>query len=529
MKEKFKKSNSKTKYVLMWGIFAVYAGVTMLGALHHEVWLDEAQAWVILRDTPFSDLLYRLNVEGHPPLWYLILYPFVKMGFPTDYVSLISWFFMVIGAWLLLFKVELVLPLKSVILASSGFLYINSVMLRVYCLIPPLLFLILWIYPKRRKHPVLYGLFIALLANTHILICGIVGILGIFMLRDLFSEWKDSSKKENVLKLAGLAVAGAGVLILILPLMGSLSLNQAVATSIEMSQVSNKLIEIMCGGMFDNAFLHSTGGTDIRGNVFWAILLTFVELLFCGMIILLRHWKRSFAVLLGFLVFYCITCELLWNILANRAVIFILAFAFVLCLSQYEEPVFKDYRISGQITGKIRNFVEWLVNVDKNAKKVYTGMLFILYVITIPSGVSMLFRDVTGTFCGAKETAKYISENFGKDAVFVQLNCGMPEISIYEPDIRIFSVDACDFTTFVRWEYRFNTRENAETVLKTLSQYDELYFIAYESEEDSLFTAAGMEMLYYYNTINIYKFNAEACWQYAAMMDIIKEENKSGN
>lgn len=526
MKEKLKIDNPKTRSVLLWCIFAVYAGVTLLGALHHEVWLDEAQSWIILRDTPLSDLPYRLNVEGHPPLWYLVLYPFVKLGFPTDYVSVISWFFMAMGAWLLLFKVELPMLLKPVILASSGFLYVNSVMLRVYCLIPPLLFLILWIYPKRREHPVLYGLLIALLANTHILISGIVGILGIFMLWDLFSEWKDSSKKENTWKLIGLAIAGVGVLILVLPLIGSLSSNGAVGSFVTTQIILGKLRGIMRGGMFDNAFLHAIGGADIRGSVFWSVLLTFVELLFCGMIILLRHWKRTLAVLLGFLVFYCITSELIWSTIANRAVIFILAFAFVLCLSQYEEPVFKDYRISGQITGKIRRFVEWLVNVDKNAKKVYTGMLFILFALTIPSGVSMLFRDITGPFGGAKETVKYISENFGKDAVFVQLDSGMPEISIYEPDIRIFSVDVCGFTTFKRWEYKFKTRENAETVLQNLSQYEELYFISYNSgyalEENLLFTAEGMELPSYCNTIKIYQFNEKDCWTYSLLMDLIK-------
>ncbi|MCM1168236.1 MAG: hypothetical protein NC401_19800, partial [Ruminococcus sp.] len=163
-------TKSKSKTPLLWGIFAAYSLLTLLGALNHEVWMDEAQAWVILRDAPLNELPRILKVEGHPPLWYLILYPFVKLGFPADYVSLISWFFMAAGALVLLFKVELPLPLKAVILASGGFLYFNSVMLRVYCLIPPLMFLILWIYPKRRERPVLYGLLIALLANTHIFI-----------------------------------------------------------------------------------------------------------------------------------------------------------------------------------------------------------------------------------------------------------------------------------------------------------------------------------------------------------------------
>jgi len=42
--------------------------------LNHHFWRDEAQAWLISRDAiSFPDLLSKLEYEGHPPLWYLLI------------------------------------------------------------------------------------------------------------------------------------------------------------------------------------------------------------------------------------------------------------------------------------------------------------------------------------------------------------------------------------------------------------------------------------------------------------------------
>lgn len=505
-------TKNKSRLLILWGIFAVYSFLTLLGALNHELWLDEAQAWVIIRDVPLSELPHFLNVEGHPPLWYLTLYPFVKLGFPTCCVSLISWFFTAVSALVLLFKVELPLPLKAVILASSGFLYFNSVMLRVYCLIPLLMFLILWVYPKRREYPVVYGLLIALLANTHVFICGIVGMLGIFMICDLFREWKRSSKKENLGKLIGLAIAGAGVLILIIPLIGSTEANGAISI-----RMTNSIIDSMWG-IFDRSlndvFIYSVCPEDYgyANSPIWLILLIFIKLFFIIMLVVLRHWRKAFAVELGFLLFYCIICGSIWITITNRAVIFILSLAFVLCLSQHEKPVFKDYRISEQITGKIRAFVEWLIKTDKNARKVYIGILFVFLAVTVPSGAAFLFDDITGTFCGAKETAEYIAENLEHDAVFVHLGGGMPEITFFDPDIKIFSADSCGLTTFAKWEYKNYPKESAETLLKALAEYDNVYFIYYYTDEmdNTFYISDGKNCYDYHNSIALAEFDKNA-------------------
>ncbi len=495
-------TKTKNRIFLLWGIFAAYSVLTLICALNHEVWLDEAQAWVILRDCPLTEIPYRLKVEGHPPLWYLVLFPFVKLGFPAEYMSLISWFFMALGALILIFRVELPLMLKAAMLASSGFLYFNSIISRVYCLIPPILFLILWVYPKRRKHPLVYGFLIALLANTHVFVCGIVGILGIFMIYELFSQWKASSKKENAGKLGGLAIAGIGVLVLVIPLLGSVEANSVVNHNRTYSFI-NAIINTLRG-----VLLYSICPSDM-GSVVYEIIFYFAEIAFCAMLVMLRHWRKAFAVEVVFLAFYFLTCGVLWTTLPNRAVIFILSLAFSLGLAQYEVPVFKERKNDGKNRGKL---FEKLICIDKSSKRVYTGILTAFFALTVPSGVKFLYQDITGNFSGVKDTVKYISENLEDDAVFVSFGRVMTEVSLYAPEIKLFDVNMGDFATYSHWEYRFAPKVNVKTVLERLSEYDHLYFLLYADEKyiirsEPLYVSYGMTDYDGKNSLLIYEYD----------------------
>ena len=55
-------------------ILAVIVGLLgLVGALNHELWRDEAEIWLLARDsaTP-GDLLTNMSTEGHPMLWYAL-------------------------------------------------------------------------------------------------------------------------------------------------------------------------------------------------------------------------------------------------------------------------------------------------------------------------------------------------------------------------------------------------------------------------------------------------------------------------
>jgi hypothetical protein len=59
-------------------VFAVVVGIAMT---RHELWRDELQAWLLVRDsTTVGNLLHNIRYEGHPALWYLVLLPLSKFG-----------------------------------------------------------------------------------------------------------------------------------------------------------------------------------------------------------------------------------------------------------------------------------------------------------------------------------------------------------------------------------------------------------------------------------------------------------------
>ncbi|WP_421784879.1 ABC transporter ATP-binding protein [Gardnerella sp. DNF00983] len=66
-------------------IFIAYIAVVVVVMCFHEPWFDEAQSWLIARDSSFADLLtLRPHYEGHPPLWTLLLSIPAKTGVPYE-------------------------------------------------------------------------------------------------------------------------------------------------------------------------------------------------------------------------------------------------------------------------------------------------------------------------------------------------------------------------------------------------------------------------------------------------------------
>ena len=65
--------------------FIAYMTVVAVVMYFHEPWFDEAQSWLIARDSSFADLLtLRPHYEGHPPLWTLLLSIPAKTGVPYE-------------------------------------------------------------------------------------------------------------------------------------------------------------------------------------------------------------------------------------------------------------------------------------------------------------------------------------------------------------------------------------------------------------------------------------------------------------
>ena len=69
----FIKNGTKSLYPI--GLTAAFLLVGAITAVHHEMWRDEIQAWLLAREsTSLVDLYSNLKYEGHPGLWHICLW-----------------------------------------------------------------------------------------------------------------------------------------------------------------------------------------------------------------------------------------------------------------------------------------------------------------------------------------------------------------------------------------------------------------------------------------------------------------------
>ena len=196
--------------IVLWLVWALYSAIVLYTTSNHEQWRDEAQSWLIARDNSFLGLFQYLPKEGHPPLWYLLLMPFAKLGFPYSTINVIHNLIVIAFAWLLLFRNNINLVLKIALLFSYFFIYEYAVIARNYSIVALILAGIGAMYEKRFQKPLLYAFLIFLLFQTNVLaFCTGVGLGAIFFL-EMIEE-----KKWQPKNFAALAIMALGALAMI--------------------------------------------------------------------------------------------------------------------------------------------------------------------------------------------------------------------------------------------------------------------------------------------------------------------------
>ena len=98
-------------------VFVLFGLLIVFVSFFHEPWFDELQAWEISKDSLYNILFVIPHLEGHPPLWHLILKCFSSLSISPELgVRIPNLLFMFGAVWLLIFKspfskvVRLLLP-----------------------------------------------------------------------------------------------------------------------------------------------------------------------------------------------------------------------------------------------------------------------------------------------------------------------------------------------------------------------------------------------------------------------------------
>lgn len=402
------------KIILM---MIAYSVISFVLILFHEPWRDEAQSWLIVRDLNVSEIIRQLQYEGHFLLWYMILIPFAKLGFPYITINIISWCIVNIAVWLILSRSPFQSFTKLLIIFSFPMIYLFPVVSRCYALVPIGIALLAITHEKRMEKPLLYMLSMWLLANTHVIMWGFIGV----MLIDFLIEWskniKNRSKKENQKIAFSLLVVTILLLISALPLFGSLQTNESIHKdySFDLAKVQAfiRQVKISLFSLF--------GSIDTISIIIYLLLLVI-----CGYYEL-KHYPKNFVIMVISVLYQFVI------------------YVFVLEVN--------EQKISTVLMMIV--FFEWIQigNSKKRINDFKSVILIGLLCINILYGFTFISQEIMRNYSSAKQTAEFINDNL--DANSIMIVSDMPycvSIVPYTNSAKFWNPQKEDYFTYVTWD-----------------------------------------------------------------------------
>ncbi len=387
--------NTKNKLKISILITTIYALITLVAVLNHEIWADEAQVWLLCKNLSVTELIRHLHNEGHPSLLYLLVMPFAKISTNIIFMQLICWLFMCMATFLLIYKSQFNALIKTAIVLSAGFLYFLPVIARGYSLIPFFTLMAAMLYSKRKEQPILYAIPLFFLANTHAIMFGFVGILFVCFLYELIKE-KSFSKQNN----SALIIIFLGLLLVVLQLYNTTQSNIHIAYNAE------NLIPKICKTIsffFINLYNNMITTTK-------SMLLPIVDIP---------------CILVLFLSFF----TLIINLYINNKKLFLVAFSgigfqFLIYFFIYNPNTYVTRIYCSLI---ILIFCFWVLyeqnsfnEAQRVSKKQFTTILLTLFfALTMYNGINYYSLELKHNYAGAKETAEYIKNSLPKNAVYL--------------------------------------------------------------------------------------------------------------
>jgi hypothetical protein len=148
---------------------AAYALMVALTIRRHEPWADEAQSWLLGRDTSLAQLWgHLLHYEGTPGLWQTLVHALIRVGLPYGGYNFVSAGLGFAAVVLLVRYAPLPLFIRISLPFTYYLCYQYAVIARSYALIAPLLFAIAVIYTQAPLRPALMTVLLALLAGVSV-------------------------------------------------------------------------------------------------------------------------------------------------------------------------------------------------------------------------------------------------------------------------------------------------------------------------------------------------------------------------
>lgn len=212
LEEFIKKTDSYTGHVPELIAVLLYGVLHIVISIFHEPWFDEAVAWNIARCASVKEILFTIpHYEGHPPLWYLILLPFARLGCPYETaLTIVSLIFSVLAVIILLYKAPFPRLIRLLLPFTYFLFYQYGVISRPYSIMMIAFFLAAASFKNKDENPWGFVLSLMLLCLSSAYGIIIAGGITIAWLIELFKKEKFhflTNKKRTAALLCLLALA----------------------------------------------------------------------------------------------------------------------------------------------------------------------------------------------------------------------------------------------------------------------------------------------------------------------------------
>ena len=179
-------------------VTVIYTALIIWISVFHELWFDEAQAWMIAKDASLYDILFKIpHYETHPPLWHLMLAVPAKAGLPYE-LSMKA--IQILTAVFMVAVIEFKSPLPNIIKVILPFTYWTAyqygVISRPYALFAALLFLCASLYMERDEKPVQYCVVLGILSLTSLYGLMIAAMIAAAWIFKLMLKYKGGFAKK---------------------------------------------------------------------------------------------------------------------------------------------------------------------------------------------------------------------------------------------------------------------------------------------------------------------------------------------
>lgn len=285
-----KQISSKTKLIVETVVVVLFVALSFFVAQYHEPWLDEAQSFLLGRDTRSIMELYRLmRYEETPILWFLIIKVFISLGGTYKYFYTLSIFFSTLGIALFEYKIKAPLFAKVMIPFTYFIAFQYTTITRSYTMVFLALLLIVILYRNSTKKPILYSLALLFLQQICAYTFIIAGSFYLLFIIDICKE-KLYKKLTYILSVLFLFASFLVTAVGLIPANDNKYTSEELNIFIAISQAfytsgKNLIISIVVAlavlGMFAYAISKRGKTALVRAGIILLPVLVFMQLISC--------------------------------------------------------------------------------------------------------------------------------------------------------------------------------------------------------------------------------------------------------